>query len=83
MSNKFDEFDVAAITLDARRSLLKRYEWLLDFVMPSPDCAAQGEQRELWRRIELLRASLETPQPEILSTPIVVHDEAGEVELPF
>ena len=49
---------------DSAQSLLRRYEWLMDFVMAAPDCARQDKQRELLRRIQVLQEFLGVEQRE-------------------
>ena len=54
LRREFNKFmDTASIP--DMRSTLRRYEWLIDFVMLCPNSASTEEQSELWRRTEVLR----------------------------
>jgi hypothetical protein len=72
-----------ASTATDRAHYLNRLEFLAEFVMASPECARTDEQSELWRRIELLRATfLETTSADLLTSGHVDTDPVGE-EVPF
>ena len=52
------DFSIQHLSQEGRKRLLARYEFLAEFCMHAPNCAPIEKQRELWRRIQVLRKSL-------------------------
>lgn len=55
----FELADLYLLPLEAAKSTLRRFEWLLEFLMHAPDAATPEEKQLLLRSIEVLQEIVE------------------------